>query len=283
MLALRASHPLGERNGHVDASCPDHGSRRARLPQLQRRVSATTRPREVVAFTATQIPFINDRRYPASLAGARYPDGIQIYDESELARLIRELDVDDVVFAYSDVEPRVRDAQGERGARGRRELRAARPRRHDAEGHGPGRSRSARCARASGKSQTTRAIAGALKEAGKTRRRGPPPDAVRRPRGAARAALRDARGPRPLRLHDRGARGVRAAHHDAARSIYAGVDYGDDPRAGAGRVRRAAVGRREQRPALLPPDVCDHARRPAAAGPRAHATTPARPTCAWPT
>jgi predicted GTPase len=58
---------------------------------------------EVVAFTATQIPFINDRRYPASLAGPQYPDGIQIYDESELVRLIDELDVDDVVFSYSDV------------------------------------------------------------------------------------------------------------------------------------------------------------------------------------
>ena len=58
---------------------------------------------EVVAFTATQIPFINDRRYPASLAGVRYPNGIQIHDESELARLISELGVDDVVFAYSDV------------------------------------------------------------------------------------------------------------------------------------------------------------------------------------
>jgi len=58
---------------------------------------------EVVAFTATQIPFINDRRYPASLAGANYPEGIQIYDESELVRLIHELDVDDVVFSYSDV------------------------------------------------------------------------------------------------------------------------------------------------------------------------------------
>ena len=58
---------------------------------------------EVVAFTATQIPFIENRRYPASLAGARYPDGIQIYDESELTRLIGELGVDDVVFSYSDV------------------------------------------------------------------------------------------------------------------------------------------------------------------------------------
>src|SRR6266705_7061780 len=58
---------------------------------------------EVVAFTATQIPFIIDRSYPVELAGSRYPDGIQIYDESELDRLIRELAVDEVVFAYSDV------------------------------------------------------------------------------------------------------------------------------------------------------------------------------------
>ena len=58
---------------------------------------------EVVAFTATQIPFINDRKYPSALAGPLYPNGIQIHDESELASLIRELEVDDVVFAYSDV------------------------------------------------------------------------------------------------------------------------------------------------------------------------------------
>jgi len=58
---------------------------------------------EVVAFTATQIPFIGDRRYPPSLSGARYPEGIQIHDESELVRLIGELDVDEVVFSYSDV------------------------------------------------------------------------------------------------------------------------------------------------------------------------------------
>jgi len=58
---------------------------------------------EVVAFTATQIPFIDDRRYPPSLAGAHYPDGIQIHDETELVRLMGEHDVDDVVFSYSDV------------------------------------------------------------------------------------------------------------------------------------------------------------------------------------
>ncbi len=58
---------------------------------------------EVVAFTATQIPFINDRTYPASLAGPSYPNGIRIHDESELASLIKDLHVDEVVFAYSDV------------------------------------------------------------------------------------------------------------------------------------------------------------------------------------
>ena len=58
---------------------------------------------EVVAFTATQIPFINDRTYPASLAGERYPDGIPIHDESMLTALIRQQEIDDVIFSYSDV------------------------------------------------------------------------------------------------------------------------------------------------------------------------------------
>jgi predicted GTPase len=58
---------------------------------------------EVVAFTATQIPFISDRTYPASLAGERYPDGISIHDESMLTQLIREQNIDDVIFSYSDV------------------------------------------------------------------------------------------------------------------------------------------------------------------------------------
>jgi predicted GTPase len=58
---------------------------------------------EVVAFTATQIPNIEGRRYPPQLAGPRYPQGIPIYPENELAALIRSLDIDQVVFAYSDV------------------------------------------------------------------------------------------------------------------------------------------------------------------------------------
>ncbi|MDP9341150.1 MAG: cyclic 2,3-diphosphoglycerate synthase [Actinomycetota bacterium] len=58
---------------------------------------------EVVAFTATQIPYIADRTYPAELAGPHYPRGVKIHLERELASLIRELGVDDVVFAYSDI------------------------------------------------------------------------------------------------------------------------------------------------------------------------------------
>lgn len=58
---------------------------------------------EVVAFTATQIPFIDNRRYPPELAGSRYPEGIVIHPEDDLTRLIREHSVDEVVFAYSDV------------------------------------------------------------------------------------------------------------------------------------------------------------------------------------
>jgi predicted GTPase len=58
---------------------------------------------EVVAFTATQIPNIDGRVYPAELAGDGYPDGIPILPENGLAKVVRERDVDEVVFAYSDV------------------------------------------------------------------------------------------------------------------------------------------------------------------------------------
>ncbi len=57
----------------------------------------------VVAFTAAQIPDIEGRKYPAELAGELYPDGISIYAQEDLTRLIKELNVDDCVFSYSDV------------------------------------------------------------------------------------------------------------------------------------------------------------------------------------
>jgi predicted GTPase len=58
---------------------------------------------EVVAFTATQIPNIADRKYPGELAGRLYPNGIPIYEEKELVPLIRKHGVEQVIFAYSDV------------------------------------------------------------------------------------------------------------------------------------------------------------------------------------
>jgi predicted GTPase len=58
---------------------------------------------EIVAFTATQIPGIDARTYPAALAGPLYPAGIPIFPESELTRLINEMNASKVIFAYSDV------------------------------------------------------------------------------------------------------------------------------------------------------------------------------------
>ncbi len=58
---------------------------------------------DVLAFTATQIPNITDRRFPSELAGRLYPNGIPIYSENELTALIKEHNVDEVVFSYSDV------------------------------------------------------------------------------------------------------------------------------------------------------------------------------------
>ena len=57
---------------------------------------------EVLAFTATQIPDIHGRKYPPALSGRLYPEGIPIYDEADLADLIKKYGADEVIFAYSD-------------------------------------------------------------------------------------------------------------------------------------------------------------------------------------
>ena len=121
---------------------------------------------EVVAFTATQIPFIDDRMYPASLAGERYPAGIPIHDESMLTQLIKEQKIDDVIFSYSDVSHEyVMHKASQVMAAGANFVLL-----------GPGETMLtstvpvvAVCAvrTGSGKTQTTRAIAELLKEAGK--------------------------------------------------------------------------------------------------------------------
>jgi predicted GTPase len=121
---------------------------------------------KVVAFTATQIPDIEGRVYPAELAGEGYPEGIPIVAEEELADLVRREEIDEVVFAYSDVTHEhvmhigstVLAAGADYVLLGPRstELRSSKP-------------VVAICAvrTGSGKSQTTRHVARILREAGK--------------------------------------------------------------------------------------------------------------------
>ena len=195
---------------------------------------------EVVAFTATQIPGIDDRTYPPALAGPRYPDGIPIHPEAELVALIERERVDEVVFAYSDVAyehvmhraaaalaagadftllgPRSTMIAASRA--GRRGLRGAHGERQepDQPGAGPGAAR-------------RRPAGGA----------DPPPDALRRPRADARAAVRDARRDRRLRPDDRGARGVRAPGRRGDRRLR-GRGLRGDRRGRRGRGRRDRSG-----------------------------------------
>jgi predicted GTPase len=121
---------------------------------------------DVVAFTATQIPFINDRTYPAALAGERYPEGIKIHDESELTQLIRDRNVDDVIFSYSDVSHEYVMHKGSEALAAGANFVLLGPNETMLEATVPV---VAVCAvrTGSGKSQTTRAIAGTLKDAGK--------------------------------------------------------------------------------------------------------------------
>jgi len=122
---------------------------------------------EVVAFTATQIPGIDDRVYPPELAGDRYPDGIPIYAEDDLEKLVRELEVDEVVFAYSDVSHKTVMHLGSRAMTAGADYTLLGPRSTMLPAQLPV---VAICAvrTGSGKSQTTRAVTRALKAAGKT-------------------------------------------------------------------------------------------------------------------
>jgi predicted GTPase len=121
---------------------------------------------EVVAFTATQIPDIEGRKYPAQLAGKLYPNGIPIYAESDLIRLVKEMEVDQVDFAYSDVphEYVMHRASEVISAGANFNLVGARPTMLKSN-----RPVIAVCAvrTGSGKSQTTRRVAELLRDAGK--------------------------------------------------------------------------------------------------------------------
>jgi predicted GTPase len=180
---------------------------------------------EVVAFTATQIPYIDDRMYPPSLAGERYPNGIPIHDESELAQLIRDERVDDVVFSYSDVshqyvmhrasEVLAAGANFELLGPSETTLKAAVP-------------VVAICAvrTGSGKSQTTRAIAQTLKDQGKR------VVAVRHPMPYGNLEAQRVQRFATLEDLDRydttiEEREEYEPHITSGTIIYAGVDYGD--------------------------------------------------------
>lgn len=121
---------------------------------------------EVVAFTATQIPNIDDRLYPPELAGSRYPSGIPIEPQAQLSYLIREHGIDVVVFAYSDVSHEHVMHVGSEAMAAGADFLILGPR------HTMIKSRVpvvAVCAvrTGSGKSQTSRRVAAILREAGK--------------------------------------------------------------------------------------------------------------------
>jgi predicted GTPase len=121
---------------------------------------------EVVAFTATQIPNIDGRVYPAALAGDLYPEGIPIHPEAELADLIQRHAVDEVVFAYSDVTHEHVMHVGSQALAAGASFRLLSPSETMLTSSRPV---VAVCAvrTGSGKSQTTRHIAALLRDAGK--------------------------------------------------------------------------------------------------------------------
>jgi predicted GTPase len=121
---------------------------------------------EVVAFTATQIPNIDGRVYPPELAGDLYPSGIPIVAEENLEQLVRERDVDEIVFSYSDVTHEHVMHVGSRALAAGASYRLLAPRETMLTSSKPV---VAVCAvrTGSGKSQTTRRVAQLLRDAGK--------------------------------------------------------------------------------------------------------------------
>jgi predicted GTPase len=121
---------------------------------------------EIVAFTATQIPGIEGRIYPPELAGRLYPEGIPIHPEESLESLVRDLDVDEVVFAYSDVSHATVMHLGSRALAAGADYTLLGPRSTMLEAEVPVVAIAA-VRTGSGKSQTTRAVARVLQGAEK--------------------------------------------------------------------------------------------------------------------
>jgi predicted GTPase len=178
---------------------------------------------EVVAFTATQIPGIDARRYPAELAGEHHPDGIPIVPEADLERVIAEHSVRVVVFSYSDVSHETVMHAASRALAAGAEFRLLGPHEMMVRSSLPV---VAVCAvrTGAGKSQTTRAVAAHLAEQGHR------PVVIRHPmpygdlvaQRVQRFASRE-----DLALHHTTIeeREEYEPHLDAGRVVFAGVDY----------------------------------------------------------
>ena len=178
---------------------------------------------EVVAFTATQIPGIDARRYPAALAGDHYPGGIPIAPEADLERIIAEERVDVVVFSYSDVSHETVMHAASRAIASGAEFRLLGPARMMLPSSRPV---VAVCAvrTGAGKSQTTRAVAALLAETGHT------PVVVRHPmpygdlaaQRVQRFASREDLARHETTIEERE---EYEPHIEAGRVVFAGVDY----------------------------------------------------------
>ncbi|MEX1294923.1 MAG: cyclic 2,3-diphosphoglycerate synthase [Candidatus Limnocylindrales bacterium] len=178
---------------------------------------------EVVAFTATQIPGIDDRRYPPELAGELYPDGIPIVPEEELERLVYDHDVDIVVFSYSDVPHEAVMHAASRAMSAGADFGLIGPRGMMLESNKPV---VAVCAvrTGCGKSQTTRAVAAALEEQGLTSVvvRHPMPYGDLAAQRVQRFADYDDLARHRTTIEERE---EYEPHLEAGRVVYAGVDY----------------------------------------------------------
>ncbi len=178
---------------------------------------------EVVAFTATQIPGIDARRYPAALAGEHYPGGIPIVPEADLERIVADDQVDVVVFSYSDVSHETVMHAASRALASGAEFRLLGPAEMMLASSLPV---VAVCAvrTGAGKSQTTRAVAALLAEAGHT------PVVVRHPmpygnlaaQRVQRFASRDDLARHQTTIEERE---EYEPHLEAGRVVFAGVDY----------------------------------------------------------
>jgi predicted GTPase len=178
---------------------------------------------EVVAFTATQIPGIADRRYPTELAGDAYPAGIPIRPERELETILREEQVDAVIFAYSDVGHETVMHAASRALAAGADFELLGPRRTMLASRRPvlaiGATRTG-----AGKSQTTRYLAGLLTEMGRTpviiRHPMPYGDLVRQ--RVERFATYDDLDRFDTTIEERE---EYEPHLDTGHVVYAGVDY----------------------------------------------------------